>query len=109
MNRRLTRALPVALVIASLLVGVPAARAAEDPLVAKKLEGLRGVHGATAQGLEFAPAVGVGLVVSNQLVFAKGFGYRKYDEKLPFYAKDPLSPSPRTRSSSPRSAARACW
>ncbi len=34
-----------------------------------------------------APAVGVGIVISNQLLFAKGYGYRKYDEKLPFTAK----------------------
>ncbi len=34
-----------------------------------------------------APGVGVGIVVSNQLVFARGFGYRKYDEKLPFTPK----------------------
>ena len=31
-----------------------------------------------------APAVGVGIVVRDQLVFAKGYGYRDYEKKLPF-------------------------
>ena len=31
-----------------------------------------------------APGIGVGVVVNDQLVFAKGFGYRDYEKKLPF-------------------------
>jgi CubicO group peptidase (beta-lactamase class C family) len=31
-----------------------------------------------------APGVGVGIVVNNKLVFAKGYGYRDYEKKLPF-------------------------
>ncbi len=31
-----------------------------------------------------APAVGVGIVVGDRLVFAKGYGYRDYGAKLPF-------------------------
>ncbi len=31
-----------------------------------------------------APGIGVGLVVNNELVFAKGYGYRDYEKKLPF-------------------------
>ena len=31
-----------------------------------------------------APAVGVGVVVSNKVAFAKGYGYRDYEKKLPF-------------------------
>ena len=31
-----------------------------------------------------APAVGVGVVVGDKLVFAKGYGYRDYAKKLPF-------------------------
>jgi CubicO group peptidase (beta-lactamase class C family) len=31
-----------------------------------------------------APAVGVGIVVDDKLVFAKGYGYRDYEKKLPF-------------------------
>jgi CubicO group peptidase (beta-lactamase class C family) len=33
-----------------------------------------------------APAVGVGVVVGDKLVFAKGYGYRDYGKKLPFTA-----------------------
>ncbi len=31
-----------------------------------------------------APGVGVGIVVGDKLVFAKGYGYRDYEKKLPF-------------------------
>jgi CubicO group peptidase (beta-lactamase class C family) len=30
------------------------------------------------------PAIGVGIVVGDKLVFAKGYGYRDYENKLPF-------------------------
>ena len=31
-----------------------------------------------------APGIGVGIVVNGKLVFAKGYGYRDYEKKLPF-------------------------
>jgi len=34
-----------------------------------------------------APGVGVGVVVNNELVFAKGYGFRDYEKKLPFTAR----------------------
>jgi len=34
-----------------------------------------------------APGVGVGIVVKDKLVFAKGYGFRDYDKKLPFTPK----------------------
>ncbi len=102
MNRRLTRALPVALVIASLLVGVPAARAAEDPLVAKKLQGFDEYMAKVVKDWN-VPGIGVGVVVRDKLVFAKGYGYRDYGKKLPFTPRR-CCRSPRTPSSSPPSA-----
>src|SRR6267378_3399304 len=30
-----------------------------------------------------APGIGVGIVVGDKLVFAKGYGYRDYEKKLP--------------------------
>src|SRR6266581_2066112 len=33
-----------------------------------------------------APGIGVGIVVSDKLVFAKGYGYRDYEKKLPITA-----------------------
>ena len=34
-----------------------------------------------------APGVGIGIVAEDMLVFAKGYGYRNYEEKLPFTPK----------------------
>ncbi len=34
-----------------------------------------------------APGVGVGIVANDKLVFAKGYGYRDYEKKLPFTSK----------------------
>ncbi len=31
-----------------------------------------------------APGIGVGIVVGDRLIFAKGYGYRDYEKKLPF-------------------------
>jgi CubicO group peptidase (beta-lactamase class C family) len=33
------------------------------------------------------PGIGVGIVVNDKLVFAKGYGYRDYEKKLPFTSK----------------------
>src|SRR6266704_6660786 len=33
-----------------------------------------------------APGIGVGIIVSDKLVFAKGYGYRDYEKKLPITA-----------------------
>lgn len=34
-----------------------------------------------------APGIGIGIVAKDKLVLAKGYGYRNYDEKLPFTSK----------------------
>jgi CubicO group peptidase (beta-lactamase class C family) len=34
-----------------------------------------------------APGIGVGIVVGDKLVFAKGYGYRDYEKKLPITAQ----------------------
>lgn len=34
-----------------------------------------------------APGIGVGIVIGDKLVFAKGYGYRDYGKKLPFTSK----------------------
>ncbi len=34
-----------------------------------------------------APGVGIGIVAEDMLLFAKGYGYRNYEEKLPFTPK----------------------
>ena len=55
-----------------------------------------------------APGIGVGIVVGDKLVFAKGYGYRDYEKKLPF-TPTTLSRSRRTRSCSPPSRPECWW
>ncbi|HJQ31372.1 MAG TPA: serine hydrolase [Pyrinomonadaceae bacterium] len=54
-------------------------RAAE---VAKKLEGFDAFMEKTLKDWN-APGIGVGVVVDDKLVFAKGYGYRDYGQRLP--------------------------
>ena len=70
-----------ALVLA-LLAFRPAALA-QDAGVAKKLEGFDAYMEQTLKDWN-TPGIGVGIVVNDKLVFAKGYGYRDYEKKLPF-------------------------
>jgi len=63
-----------------------------SPLAAQDLDvdaRLKGFDDYMAQILKDwnAPGVGVGIVVKDKLVFAKGYGFRDYDKKLPFTSK----------------------
>ncbi len=49
----------------------------------KELHGLDAYMGQILQDWN-VPAVGVGVVMNDELVFAKGYGYRDYGNKLPF-------------------------
>lgn len=71
----------VALVLATLFSG--AALQAQEMDVTKKLQGFDAYLEKVLKDWN-APAVGVGVVVGNRLVFAKGYGYRDYGKKLPF-------------------------
>ncbi len=51
--------------------------------VAQKLDGFDAYMAKTLKDWN-APGVGVGIVVNDKLVFAKGYGYRDYEKKLPF-------------------------
>src|SRR5438067_2877588 len=70
--------------VALMVCGV-AARA-QDADVAKKLQGFDAYMEQTLKDWN-TPGVGVGIVVGNKLVFAKGYGYRDYEKKLPFTSK----------------------
>ena len=83
MTRRLTGALPLALVLGALFVAAPPARAADDPIVAQKLKGFDEYMAKVVRDWN-APGIGVGVVVKDKLVFAKGYGFRDYGKKLPF-------------------------
>jgi CubicO group peptidase (beta-lactamase class C family) len=62
-----------------------AARAQEAD-VAKKLQGFDAYMEQTLKDWN-TPGVGVGIVVGDKLVFAKGYGYRDYEKKLPYTSK----------------------
>src|SRR5271163_4914063 len=66
-----------------LLLALAGSAAAGDPDVSKKLEGFDAYMAKTLKDWN-APGVGVGIVVNDKLVFAKGYGYRDYEKKLPF-------------------------
>ncbi|OLC97698.1 MAG: penicillin-binding protein [Acidobacteria bacterium] len=59
---------------------------AQAPDVSKKLEGFDAYMEQTLKDWN-TPGVGVGIVVNDKLVFAKGYGYRDYEKKLPFTPK----------------------
>ena len=54
--------------------------------LAKKLKGFDAYMQKTIKDWN-APGVGVGIVVDDQLVFVRGYGYRDYEKKLPFTSK----------------------
>lgn len=77
------RACAVVAVIAVVALGVGSDVWAQDANVTAKL----GDFDAYMQKILAdwnAPGIGVGIVVGEKLVFAKGYGYRDYGKKLPF-------------------------
>jgi CubicO group peptidase (beta-lactamase class C family) len=76
MCRRLAGAALVSLVFAC-------GAAAQSIDVTQKLEGFDAYMAKTLKDWN-APGVGVGIVVNDKLVFAKGYGFRDYEKKLPF-------------------------
>ena len=69
------------LILLALAFG-PALRA-QDQAIAKKLQGFDAYMAKILKDWN-APGVGVGIVSGDKLVFAKGYGYRDYEKKLPF-------------------------
>jgi CubicO group peptidase (beta-lactamase class C family) len=69
---------------AGLLLFALASRVAAQPIdVTQKLDGFDAYMAKTLKDWN-APGVGVGIVVNDKLVFAKGYGYRDYEKKLPY-------------------------
>src|SRR5271168_5015776 len=64
-------------------VGAQTALVAAAPEVAQKLQGFDAYMQQVMKDWN-APGIGVGIVVNGKLVFAKGYGYRDYENKLPF-------------------------
>ena len=73
-----------AFVLLTLCTALSAASQTID--VAQKLAGFDDYMAKTLKDWN-APGVGVGVVVGDKLVFAKGYGYRDYEKKLPFTSK----------------------
>jgi CubicO group peptidase (beta-lactamase class C family) len=70
------------LLVFVLLLCVPASAQDRGAEVAKKLQGFDEFMEKTLKDWN-APGIGVGVVVDDKLVFAKGYGYRDYEKKLP--------------------------
>jgi len=69
--------------LALLLMGSARGASAQDSSVTDKLQGFDSYMEQTLKDWN-APGVGVGIVVNDKLVFARGYGYRDYGKKLPF-------------------------
>jgi CubicO group peptidase (beta-lactamase class C family) len=72
----------------ALLVSFSAQAFAQDDSakVAQKLEGFDAFMEKVLKDWN-GPGIGVGIVVNDKLVFAKGYGYRDYEKKLPITSK----------------------
>jgi CubicO group peptidase (beta-lactamase class C family) len=72
--------------IAAIVLAFVCAAPAQTIDVSKRLEGFDAYMEKTLKDWN-APGVGVGIVVNDQLVFAKGYGFRDYEKKLPYTAR----------------------
>src|ERR1700704_1818894 len=81
-STRVTRAVLFFTLTLLLLVFGPGARA-QAPDVTSKLSGFDSYMEQVLKDWN-TPGIGVGIVVNDKLVFAKGYGYRDYEKKLPF-------------------------
>ena len=70
-------------VIGLLLPAITWCAETNDPDIAKKLDGFEAYMSKVLKDWNTA-GIGVGVVVNDKLVFAKGYGYRDYEKKLPF-------------------------
>ena len=75
--------LPTSLLLALILLAWASLAPAQNLDVAKSLEGFDEYMAKVLKDWN-GPAIGVGIVAGDKLVFAKGYGYRDYEKKLPF-------------------------
>ena len=66
-----------------MLVSGPAGAHAQTPDISSKLSGFDSYMEQVLKDWN-TPGIGVGIVINDKLVFAKGYGYRDYEKKLPF-------------------------
>ena len=78
-----SRFVVVAIVVAAYVALQPLR--AQEPSIDKRLDGFDAYMAQVLKDWN-VPGVGVGIVVKDKLVFAKGYGYRDYGKKIPFTA-----------------------
>ena len=78
---RVIKSYILALIVVPTILGVLAF--AQDAEITNKLDGFDAYMEQTLKDWN-TPGIGVGIVVKDKLVFAKGYGYRDYEKKLPF-------------------------
>jgi CubicO group peptidase (beta-lactamase class C family) len=81
-SARVTDSIRISALILALTAFGPAAFAQETD-VTSKLQGFDSYMEQTLKDWN-TPGIGVGIVVNGKLVFAKGYGYRDFEKKLPF-------------------------
>lgn len=75
--------LPVAFILIIVLLNFPSNAISQTIDISKKLKGFDQYVDKVLKEWNIAGA-GVGIVYKDKLVFAKGYGYRDFDQKLPF-------------------------
>jgi CubicO group peptidase (beta-lactamase class C family) len=80
------RHLPLFLLVALSAFAAAGPAQAQEPSVDAKLAGFDETMAQIVKDWN-VPGIGVGIVVKDRLVFAKGYGYRDYGKKLPFTSK----------------------
>ena len=76
----------ITLLVLALVLGIPVRAQDNGGDITQKLQGFDAFMEKTLKDWN-GPGVGVGIVVNDKLVFAKGYGYRDYAKKLPITSK----------------------
>ena len=75
--------LRICFVVVLLAAAVSPLRGQQPPSIESRLEGFDAYMAQVLRDWN-VPGIGVGIVVKDKLVFAKGYGYRDYGKKIPF-------------------------
>lgn len=84
--KRLMLSSKVVVILVAIALGIPVNAQDKSADVARKLQGFDAFVEKTLKDWN-GPGIGVGIVVDDKLVFAKGYGYRDYEKKLPITSR----------------------
>jgi CubicO group peptidase (beta-lactamase class C family) len=76
----------VVVILVAIALGIPVNAQDKSADVARKLQGFDAFMEKTLKDWN-GPGIGVGIVVDDKLVFAKGYGYRDHEKKLPITSR----------------------